>query len=520
MPRLRRRRAPLDGLISDYGAFIAQNAAQHGWFEVSTLKEPYRIEGKKTMGYELWEQFEGVLPDVIVYPTGGGVGLIGMWKAFEELEAMGLTGRRRPRMIAAQAAGCAPIVRAFDRRAPASEAWEHAATVAAGLRVPKPLGDFLILADVYASGGQAVAVDDEELMAACRDIARLEGILAAPESGAGTCGPSSSSSHAARSHAASRCAGSTPAADYKYPRHGGRRSPDSVVIRSLHTFGAPRFLALWLAPLPGRAYEVRAARAPHMDSWWGSPCRWILRYRLLRRGAGHFNFSARQRHPSGLLRSSSCSCAWRQHAVDALAAMGPDGGSRWCRCDNRHRRAAAARRVVRRGRGTQLDPCECGRRSGDDAGRHRDAALLGIAELRTSAFGSGLLIAVAWGTSVGGAGTPLGGAHNLLIVQFIEQLLGREFLFTTWLVRLGPLTLLASAAAALFITAALKPEIERVEGTREYFSGELQRLGPMSAPERLGSYSSWRRRGFRSRGRSMRRGSGPDPAFAFIGSVC
>ena len=175
----------IDGLISDCGAFIAQNAPKHGWFEMSTLKEPYRIEGKKTMGYELWEEFEGALPDVIVYPTGGGVGLIGMWKAFEELEAMNLTGSRRPRMIAAQAAGCAPIVRAFDRRAPASEAWENAATVAAGLRVPKPLGDFLILADVYASGGQAVAAGDGELMAACRDMARLEGILAAPEGGAG-----------------------------------------------------------------------------------------------------------------------------------------------------------------------------------------------------------------------------------------------------------------------------------------------------------------------------------------------
>jgi threonine synthase len=175
----------IDGLISDCGAFIAQNAPQHGWFEVSTLKEPYRIEGKKTMGYELWEEFEGALPDVIVYPTGGGVGLIGMWKAFEELEEMNLTGSRRPRMIAAQAAGCAPIVRAFDRRAPASEAWENAATVAAGLCVPKPLGDFLILADVYASGGVAVAVDEGELMAACRDMARLEGILAAPEGGAG-----------------------------------------------------------------------------------------------------------------------------------------------------------------------------------------------------------------------------------------------------------------------------------------------------------------------------------------------
>jgi threonine synthase len=175
----------IDGLISDCGTFIAERAAAHGWFDVSTLKEPYRIEGKKTMGYELWEQFEGALPDVIVYPTGGGVGLIGMWKAFGELEAMGLVDGRRPRMIAAQAEGCAPIVRAFERRADVSERWDQATTVAAGLRVPKPLGDFLILADVYASGGEAVSASDEALMKACRDLARLEGILAAPESGAG-----------------------------------------------------------------------------------------------------------------------------------------------------------------------------------------------------------------------------------------------------------------------------------------------------------------------------------------------
>ncbi|HUK37298.1 MAG TPA: threonine synthase, partial [Vicinamibacterales bacterium] len=175
----------LDGLISDCGAFIAERAQREGWFEVSTLKEPYRIEGKKTMGYELWEEFDGSLPDVIVYPTGGGVGLIGMWKAFDELEAMGLVSGRRPRMIAAQAEGCAPIVRAFERHATASEKWENASTVASGLRVPKALGDFLILADVYASGGDAVAASDAELMEACRLMARLEGVFAAPESGAG-----------------------------------------------------------------------------------------------------------------------------------------------------------------------------------------------------------------------------------------------------------------------------------------------------------------------------------------------
>jgi threonine synthase len=175
----------INGLISDCGAFITDQAARWGWFEVSTLKEPYRVEGKKTMGYELWEQFDGALPDVIVYPTGGGVGLIGMWKAFEELETIGLIDSRRPRMIAAQAAGCAPIVRAFEHRANSSERWENAATLAAGLRVPKPLGDFLILADIYASLGAAVSTNDDEIMEACRELARLEGILAAPESGAG-----------------------------------------------------------------------------------------------------------------------------------------------------------------------------------------------------------------------------------------------------------------------------------------------------------------------------------------------
>jgi threonine synthase len=175
----------IDGLISDCGAFIADQAPKHGWYEVSTLKEPYRIEGKKTMGYELWEEFDGALPDVIVYPTGGGVGLIGMWKAFEELEAMGLIGRARPRMIAAQAEGCAPIVKAFEQHATASVKWENAATVAAGLRVPKALGDFIILADIYESHGEAIAVSDEALMSACRDMARFEGIFAAPEGGAG-----------------------------------------------------------------------------------------------------------------------------------------------------------------------------------------------------------------------------------------------------------------------------------------------------------------------------------------------
>jgi len=175
----------IDGLISDCGKFIAERAPAHGWFEVATLKEPYRIEGKKTMGYELWEQFGGRLPEAIVYPTGGGVGLIGMWKAFAELEAMGLIDSCRPRMISVQAAGCAPIVKAFEEHAAVSAFWENAATLASGLRVPKAIGDFLILDALYASKGAAVAVDDADMLAACRDLARDEGIFASPEGGAG-----------------------------------------------------------------------------------------------------------------------------------------------------------------------------------------------------------------------------------------------------------------------------------------------------------------------------------------------
>ncbi len=174
----------LDGLISDCGKYVAEHKQQEGWFEVSTLKEPYRIEGKKTMGYELWEQFGGELPDVIAYPTGGGVGLIGMWKAFEEMEAMSWIGKARPRMVVVQAAGCAPMVRAFESGAAQAEFWNGAATIASGLRVPKPLGDFLILRALKESRGTAVAATDEEMLAAGRELAATEGIFAAPEGAA------------------------------------------------------------------------------------------------------------------------------------------------------------------------------------------------------------------------------------------------------------------------------------------------------------------------------------------------
>jgi threonine synthase len=174
----------LDGLISDCGRYVAERKDKEGWFEVSTLKEPYRIEGKKTMAYELWEQFDGKLPDVIVYPTGGGVGLIGMWKAFAEMQEMGWIGKNRPRMVSVQAAGCAPIVEAFKNGAESAAFWENAATIASGLRVPKALGDFLILRALRASRGAAVAATDDEMLAAGRELAASEGIFAAPEGSA------------------------------------------------------------------------------------------------------------------------------------------------------------------------------------------------------------------------------------------------------------------------------------------------------------------------------------------------
>jgi threonine synthase len=174
----------LDGLITDCGRYVAEHKDREGWFDVSTLKEPYRIEGKKTMAYELWEQFEGKLPNTIIYPTGGGVGLIGMWKAFEEMEALGWIGPERPRMVAVQAAGCAPIVEAFEKGGESAEFWDHAATIASGLRVPKVLGDFLILSALRASLGTAVAATDEEMLAAGRELAVQEGIFAAPEGAA------------------------------------------------------------------------------------------------------------------------------------------------------------------------------------------------------------------------------------------------------------------------------------------------------------------------------------------------
>jgi len=174
----------MDGLITDCGAEVARRKDAEGWFEVSTLKEPYRVEGKKTLGYEIAEQSAWTLPDVILCPTGGGTGLVGMWKAFDELQQLGWISEKRPRMISVQAAGCAPIVRAFEAGARFAAEFENAATVASGLRVPKAIGDFLILDAIRESEGTAIAVTDDELVEGAREMARTEGIFAAPEGGA------------------------------------------------------------------------------------------------------------------------------------------------------------------------------------------------------------------------------------------------------------------------------------------------------------------------------------------------
>ena len=174
----------IDGLITDCGAEIARRTDAEGWFDMSTLKEPYRIEGKKTLGYELAEQLDWELPDVILYPTGGGTGLIGMWKAFDEMETLGWIGKKRPRMFSVQASGCAPIVRAFEKGESTAAEFPNAHTRASGLRVPKAIGDFLMLNILRQSSGGAVAVDDEAMIRMTREVGSSEGLFVAPEGAA------------------------------------------------------------------------------------------------------------------------------------------------------------------------------------------------------------------------------------------------------------------------------------------------------------------------------------------------
>ena len=174
----------IEGLIGDCGKIVSQRKKQEGWFDISTLKEPYRVEGKKTMGYELAEQMNWKLPDVIIYPTGGGTGIIGMWKAFQEMEELGWIDSKRPRMISVQAEGCAPIVRAFNEGLDNAQPFENANTVASGLRVPSAIGDFLILKSIRDSDGYAQAVTDDALLKGVTTLGKTEGIFAAPEAGA------------------------------------------------------------------------------------------------------------------------------------------------------------------------------------------------------------------------------------------------------------------------------------------------------------------------------------------------
>ncbi len=174
----------VNGLIDDCGKIVREGKELTGWFDMSTLREPYRIEGKKTMGLELAEQFQWDLPDAIFYPTGGGTGLIGMWKAFNEMEALGWIGSKRPRLISVQAEGCAPIVRAFEEGAETARPWEAAETIAAGIRVPHAIGDFLMLRAIRETGGTAIAVSDEDILRSQRELAQKEGIIAAPEGAA------------------------------------------------------------------------------------------------------------------------------------------------------------------------------------------------------------------------------------------------------------------------------------------------------------------------------------------------
>jgi threonine synthase len=177
----------VDGLISDCGRMVAERKDKEGWFDISTLKEPFRVEGKKTMGYELVEQLGWEYPEAVFYPTGGGVGLIGMWKAFAELEELGwVRPGKRPQMIAVQSAGCAPVVRAFEQREKVSQVWKDAATFAAGLRVPKPYGDYIMLEILRESGGLAIALSEEQILASLKDWARNEGVFLCPEGAAAT----------------------------------------------------------------------------------------------------------------------------------------------------------------------------------------------------------------------------------------------------------------------------------------------------------------------------------------------
>jgi threonine synthase len=219
--------ALVPGLITDANAHVGKGIRELGWFDIATLREPYRLEGKKTMGYELFEQMRGELPDVILYPTGGGTGLIGMWKAFAEMERMGWIGSTRPRMVSVQADGCAPIVRAFERGETHAEPWQNARTASSGLRVPRAIGDFLILQAVRESGGTAVAVSESETHRAWQEMASRTGVMVAPEGAA------------------------TLAALHKLLERGLVERNERVVL--FNTGSGLKYLEAWFNPMPDNA---------------------------------------------------------------------------------------------------------------------------------------------------------------------------------------------------------------------------------------------------------------------------
>ena len=330
------------------------------------------------MGYELWEEFGGELPDVIVYPTGGGVGLIGMWKAFEELETMGLTGSHRPRMIAAQADGCAPIVRAFERRAEASERWENAATLAAGLRVPKALGDFLILADIYASRGEAVAVSEARLLAACRDMARLEGVFAAPEGGVGLAAIDALVTQGKIGRDESVVLFNT-GSGYKYLEAWQAALPSDVTRRwrTIHALGGPAVFRC------SRSASLRHAVSGScsigllvwMAWWWmAEPVHFAITAFLPVIVPALAAFARVETIERWRRRAARLPAARRQHACNALATVGPRPAdcTRVVVDGHRHQHSTADCDLVRGGRDPEFGPSQCRRGGVDDAGGRGD----------------------------------------------------------------------------------------------------------------------------------------------------
>ncbi|MDC0033445.1 threonine synthase [Alphaproteobacteria bacterium] len=227
----------VNGLINDCGRIVAEGKEVMGWFDCSTLKEPYRIEGKKTMGLELTEQLGWTVPDVILYPTGGGTGLIGMWKAFDELEAIGFIGSKRPRMVAVQASGCAPIVRAWENGQDHAYLWEDARTMAAGIRVPVAIGDFLILRAIRDSNGFAIAVSDEDIQVALTEFAKEEGLLLCPE-GAATYAAFRAALSSGRISKDERCVLFNCATGLKYPMPEAGRTLDKNAPIDFESIGA------------------------------------------------------------------------------------------------------------------------------------------------------------------------------------------------------------------------------------------------------------------------------------------